>query len=103
MNRIRAIGRRIVLLAGLVTALVAGAGALPAFARQFPPGSAGQAPASTVPATAYAVGGGMPGWQIVLIAVMAALVAAVVAVLVDRAHAARRRVATLQGVAVPNK
>ena len=35
-------------------------------------------------------GGGMPGWQITLIAVGAALVAAVLAVLLDRAWAARK-------------
>jgi hypothetical protein len=35
--------------------------------------------------------GGMPGWQIALIAAAAALVAATVAVLADRAWAARRR------------
>jgi hypothetical protein len=34
--------------------------------------------------------GGMPGWQIALIALAAALVAAVVAVLLDRARAARK-------------
>jgi hypothetical protein len=34
----------------------------------------------------------MPGWQITLIAVSAALLAAVAAVLADRARAARRRV-----------
>ena len=34
--------------------------------------------------------GGMPGWQITLIALGAALVAATVAVLLDRAHTARR-------------
>ena len=34
--------------------------------------------------------GGMPGWQIALIAVGAALLAATVAVLTDRARAARR-------------
>jgi len=33
---------------------------------------------------------GMPGWQITLIALGAALAAAVVAVLLDRARAARR-------------
>ena len=36
------------------------------------------------------VAGGMPGWQITLIALAAALVAATVAVLLDRARAARR-------------
>jgi hypothetical protein len=35
--------------------------------------------------------GGMPGWQIALIAVVAARVAAVAAVLADRSRAARRR------------
>jgi hypothetical protein len=33
----------------------------------------------------------MPGWQIVLIAIGAALLAATVAVLVDRVRAARRK------------
>ena len=37
--------------------------------------------------------GGMPGWQIALIAIGAALVAAVAAVLADRARSARRRLA----------
>lgn len=40
--------------------------------------------------THTAVAIGMPGWQIALIAVGAALVAAALAVLVDRAFAARR-------------
>ena len=35
--------------------------------------------------------GGMPGWQIAVIAVATALVAAVAAVLADRTHATRRR------------
>jgi hypothetical protein len=34
--------------------------------------------------------GGMPGWQIALIALAAALVAAAVAVLLDRARTARK-------------
>ena len=38
--------------------------------------------------------GGMPGWQIVLIAVGAALFAATVAVLMDRARPARRNTVT---------
>ena len=40
------------------------------------------------------VAGGMPGWQIALIAVGAALFAAAVAVLADRTLTARRRTAT---------
>jgi hypothetical protein len=53
-------------------------------------GSGGPAPA---PATVVrtVVVGGMPGWQIALIAVVAALVAGVVAVLADRARSTRRR------------
>ena len=39
------------------------------------------------------VTGGMPGWQITLIAVAAALLAATVAVLADRARAGRRKAA----------
>ena len=39
----------------------------------------------------HLVAGGMPGWQIALIAVAAALLAAALAVLADRALAARRR------------
>jgi hypothetical protein len=38
--------------------------------------------------------GGMPGWQIALIAVGSALAAATVAVLIDRAQAARRKAIT---------
>ncbi len=39
------------------------------------------------------VAGGMPGWQIALIAVGAAIVAAALTVLADRARAARRSIA----------
>jgi hypothetical protein len=38
--------------------------------------------------------GGMPGWQITLIAVAAALVAAAAAVLLDRVRASRRPAST---------
>ena len=40
------------------------------------------------------VAGGMPGWQITLIAIGAALLAATVAVFLDRARAARRKAIT---------
>jgi voltage-gated potassium channel Kch len=46
-------------------------------------------PLVPVPGRAVVIGG-MPGWQIALIAAGAALAAAVVAVLLDRAHAARK-------------
>ena len=43
-----------------------------------------------VPATPAIAAGGMPGWQITLIALAAALAAATAAVLLDRARASRR-------------
>ncbi len=43
----------------------------------------------------------MPGWEITLIAVGAALVAAVLAVLADRARSARRRPAVAAAGNVP--
>ena len=49
---------------------------------------------ATSPATAAVAAGGMPGWQIALIAIGAALVAATVAVVLDRALAARKVHAT---------
>jgi hypothetical protein len=42
------------------------------------------------PASGVVTAGGMPGWQIILIALGAALVAATAAVRLDRARAARR-------------
>jgi hypothetical protein len=56
----------------------------------------GTAPVAPVPATTVRVisTGGMPGWQITLIAVGAALLAAIVAVLLERARATRRNAAT---------
>jgi hypothetical protein len=44
--------------------------------------------------TRIVVAGGMPGWQIVLIVAGAALLAAMVAVFLDRAWAARRKAIT---------
>lgn len=53
------------------------------------PGRAGYPPVSHVHAV---VTGGMPGWEITLIAIGAALAAAAAAVLLDRARTTRRRV-----------
>jgi hypothetical protein len=53
-----------------------------------PGGTAGWT--SRVLAPAHAATSGMPGWQITLVAIGAALLAAAVALLVDRAWAARR-------------
>jgi hypothetical protein len=95
MNRIRHIRTIVGVLAGLAAALLA-FGAAPAFAAVWPPGPGGPAGAVAPPAPASVqvhtiVTGGMPGWQITLIAVGAALLAATLAVLVDRARAAHRK------------
>lgn len=80
--------------ATLVALLSAGTAAM---ARVAPPPQEGgitQPPGPSHVAPAVTVAGGMPGWQITLIAIGAALVAAVLAVLADRARAARRRPVT---------
>ncbi|HXW43864.1 MAG TPA: hypothetical protein VEL03_03700 [Streptosporangiaceae bacterium] len=94
MNAIRHIRRSAtVLAASLLVAL----GATPAFARVVPtpadayPGHEVPASVSTQFQVRTIVAGGMPGWQIAMIAVGAALVAAGLALLADRALAARRR------------
>ena len=96
MNIIRRIRRFAVVLAGLAAALVAFA--TPAFAVNYPlPANGGQG-ASTYtpppPVVHTVIVGGMPGWQIALIAAAAALAAAAMAVLAYRAWAARRRPVT---------
>ncbi|MGH3298423.1 MAG: hypothetical protein ACRDP7_42200 [Trebonia sp.] len=97
MHRIKRIRRLAVVVAGLALAAWLGLAAAPtAFARVIPPpGEGGAAPvlgAPTVTRTVVVVGG-MPGWQIALIAAAAALVAAALAVLADRARAAHRKTA----------
>jgi hypothetical protein len=97
MNPIR---RLAATLAGLAGALLAFAAVVPAaLARPFPPRPSGwdKHPPLSAGHVTGPVGqvrtvlvGGMPGWQIALIAVGAALLAATVAVLTDRARAGRR-------------
>ena len=93
MNPIRRIRRTTGALAGLACACLAlGVAAPAAFAMTVPP--FGVSGAVTTPAPPQVqvhtvVVGGMAGWQIVLIAVGAGLVAATIAVLLDRARAAR--------------
>jgi hypothetical protein len=101
MNRIRRIRRIAVTIAGLACAWLGLAAASPAAFAQTamlpaPTGGGGdEAPAAAVPAiTHVVVAGGMPGWQIALIAIGAAVFAAASAVLVYRALAARHQVAT---------
>lgn len=91
MNRLRRIRRSVGGLAALAGALlVFGPAASPALATLPPPepGAAG-----TVAPPVVIHDGGMPGWQIALIAAGAALCAAVLAVLLDRAWAVRRHAA----------
>ena len=80
-------------LGALVTMLVVtGTAALAMVAPPDAGGAADPPPAPPAPAI-----GGMPGWQITLIAVGAALVAAVLAVLADRARSTRKRSAVAAG------
>jgi hypothetical protein len=90
MNPIRTIRRLASILAGLAAATLAVIAAAPAaLATPAPPdpGPAGIVPA---PAIHTVVIGGMPGWQITLIAAGAAALAAGLALLLARAWAARR-------------
>ena len=88
MHRIRAIGRLTALLTGLASALLA-ATAFPAFADIPPDGGGPDAPASPLPVHTVVIGG-MPGWQIALIAIGAAVTAAVAAVFLDRIRSGRQ-------------
>ena len=104
MNLTKRIRRAVAALTGLALAWLGMAIAAPAaFAAYVPAGGGGSGPPPrgsgaanpppVVHVTRTIVAGGMPGWQIALIAAGAALLAAAVAVLADRAWAARRRTA----------
>jgi hypothetical protein len=93
------LGRLTAVLAAITCSLLASIAIVPAaFARPVPPpgGSYGPDPAGPAPATTIHVitTGGMAGWQIALIAIGAALVAATAAILLDRTLAGRRSVTT---------
>jgi len=100
MNPIRRIRRFAAVLAGLACAWLGLAAAAPAaFATPHPipdPGGAtGNISTPPLPVQVHTVVvGGMPGWQIALLVIGAALLAATVAVLLDRARAARRNTIT---------
>jgi hypothetical protein len=95
MHPIQHIRRFAAALAGLAAALVAFS-ATPAFAEVVPPPGRGPAAVPQHLVTVHTVmTGGMPGWQITLIAAGAALLAATVAVLLDRARATRRNAITV--------
>ena len=94
MNTIR---RLTAALTGLAGALLVYAAVAPAaLAQPFPPRPPGwdKHPPPLGAGIHIVVAGGMPGWQIALIAIGAALFAATVAVLADRARAARRKTIT---------
>jgi Flp pilus assembly protein CpaB len=91
MNRIQCIRRLAAFVAGMAAVLLASVLAGPAaFATQVPPGGTEGTPPVLV-TTRTVVEGGMPGWEIFLIAAGAAVIAAVLAVLLGRAHLARRK------------
>jgi hypothetical protein len=98
------LSRLVTVLAAVTCGLLASVAAVPAaFARMVPPPGAafarlvpplgapyGPAPLPPTTTTHVITIGGMAGWQIVLIALGAAVVAACTAVLLDRARSARR-------------
>jgi hypothetical protein len=92
------LGRVTAVLAAVICGLLASAAAIPAAsARPIPPpgGSYGTTGVAPVPGTTQIITvGGMAGWQITLIALGAALVAAAATLLLDRALAAHRAAAT---------
>jgi len=88
LRRARTLGGLLAGLGALVTMLVVtGTAAL----AMVVPGTDGGGVDQPPPPPLAPAAGGMPGWQITLIAVGAALVAAVLAVLADRTRSARRR------------
>ena len=80
------------ILAGLIGALAVFGAVTPAFA-MVPGSGGGGGPASSPAIVRTVVVGGTPGWQIALIALGSALVAAAAAVLAD--HARQRRLTVL--------
>jgi hypothetical protein len=98
IRRIRRIAGALAGLAGLACACLGLAVAAPAaFASLLPPsGVSGAVTPAPPPVQVHTVVvGGMAGWQIALIAVGAALVAATIAVLLDRARARTARLKPL--------
>jgi len=75
-------------LAAAALGVLAWAAAAPAASARVIPDDYG--PAGSGPTVRVITAGGMPGWQIALIAVAAALAAAAAAVFLDRARASRR-------------
>jgi hypothetical protein len=91
MNRIRFARRAANVLAGLAGTALACTSALPAAAayRMPPPGSQVR-PVHPLAHVHTIIVGGMPGWQITLIAAGAAVLATAAALILDRARTARQ-------------
>jgi hypothetical protein len=87
-RRARQLGALLIAVGGLMGAI---AGIGPAALAQIPPDpGAGTGPAAQVaPVIHVTVAGGLPGWQVAIIAITAAVVTSVGAVLIDRARAGR--------------
>jgi hypothetical protein len=84
-HRLRAI---VAALTALATGVIGVCVAAPALASPLPaPGYEG---GHAVAPVRLALAGGVPGWQVALIAIMAAVVASIAAVTLDRARSARR-------------
>ena len=88
MTRIRRILTGLATLAGALLVFTAASPA--AFAMREPPPGTTAGPVPAPPQMHTIIAGGMPGWQIALIAAAAALAASAVAVLIDRAWTARK-------------
>ena len=94
MSTIKSLSQLGAVLASLAVIVVSFASSALASTSVVPvPGSGGGGAGTPTPATVVhtVVVGGMPGWQIALIAVAAALFTAIAAVLVERSRTARRR------------
>jgi hypothetical protein len=94
MRTIKSLSRLGVVLGSLAVVAVSFASGAAASTTMIPVGGSGGASApdtGSVTVVRTVVVGGMPGWQIALIAAVAALVTAVAAVLVERTRVARRR------------
>jgi hypothetical protein len=94
IHRIHRIHRLAAILAASACALLGLAVASPAMAMTSSvPHPGASVPQPQVPAPVHTmIVGGMPGWQITLIAAGAAVLTALLAVAADRAYTARRRV-----------
>lgn len=80
--------RRAAALVAVSCAVLASAAIVPAASASIPIPPGG--PAVPAPAVRVVTAGGIAGWQITLIALGAALVAAIAAIVLDRGRAARR-------------